>query len=229
MKSLIGTAAILGLLRQGAAQLQSGIYTHYPDCKNGPELLTSNLVCDTSASPAARAAAIINAMNITEKLANLLDVANGTARLGLPPYEWWSEALHGLAGSPGVNFTDAGEYSYATSFPMPILFSAAFDDPMVQDIATVISTEARAYSNVARAGLDFFTPNINPFKDPRCTWMCIAVYLYSRADMMFQGAVARRHQARTRLASKDTSGVCSLVSRARTTERSIPAGVARRR
>ncbi|KAK1090299.1 hypothetical protein LTR48_008566 [Friedmanniomyces endolithicus] len=106
-------------------------------------------------------------MNITEKLANLLDVANGTARLGLPPYEWWSEALHGLAGSPGVNFTDAGEYSYATSFPMPILFSAAFDDPMVQDIATVISTEARAYSNVARAGLDFFTPNINPFKDPR--------------------------------------------------------------
>ncbi|KAK0862997.1 hypothetical protein LTS02_006803 [Friedmanniomyces endolithicus] len=167
MKSLIGTAAVLGLLRQGAAQLQSGIYTHYPDCVNGPELLTSNLVCDTSASPAARAAAIINAMNITEKLANLLDVANGTARLGLPPYEWWSEALHGLAGSPGVNFTDAGEYSYATSFPMPILFSAAFDDPMVQDIATVISTEARAYSNVARAGLDFFTPNINPFKDPR--------------------------------------------------------------
>ncbi|KAK0836018.1 hypothetical protein LTR73_000519 [Friedmanniomyces endolithicus] len=167
MKSLVGTAAVLGLLRQGAAQLQSGIYTHYPDCKNGPELLTSNLVCDTSASPAARAAAIINAMNITEKLANLLDVANGTARLGLPPYEWWSEALHGLAGSPGVNFTDAGEYSYATSFPMPILFSAAFDDPMVQDIATVISTEARAYSNVARAGLDFFTPNINPFKDPR--------------------------------------------------------------
>ncbi len=229
MKSLIGTAAVLGLLRQGAAQLQSGIYTHYPDCVNGPELLTSNLVCDTSASPAARAAAIINAMNITEKLANLLDVANGTARLGLPPYEWWSEALHGLAGSPGVNFTDAGEYSYATSFPMPILFSAAFDDPMVQDIATVISTEARAYSNVARAGLDFFTPNINPFKDPRCTSIFIAVDLYSRANMILKGAVARRHQARTRLAFKDTSEACSLVSRARTTERSIPAGVARRR
>jgi len=193
MKSLVGTAAVLGLLRQGAAQLQSGIYTHYPDC------------------------------------VNLLDVANGTARLGLPPYEWWSEALHGLAGSPGVNFTDAGEYSYATSFPMPILFSAAFDDPMVQDIATVISTEARAYSNVARAGLDFFTPNINPFKDPRCTSICVAVQLYSSANMIFQGAVARRHQARTRLAFKDTSEACSLVSRARMTERSIRVGVARRR
>ncbi|KAK0946472.1 hypothetical protein LTS01_026042, partial [Friedmanniomyces endolithicus] len=96
------------------------------------------------ASPAARATALIAAFNITEKLANLLDVANGTARLGLAPYEWWSEALHGVAGSPGVNFTNGGAYSYATSFPMPILFSAAFDDAMVQDIAAVISTEARA-------------------------------------------------------------------------------------
>jgi beta-D-xylosidase 4 len=66
-----------------------------------------------------------------------------------------------------VNFTRKGEYSYATSFPMPILFSSAFDDAMVQDIASVISEEARAYSNAGRAGLDFFTPNINGFKDPR--------------------------------------------------------------
>ncbi|KAK3111106.1 hypothetical protein LTR53_013973 [Teratosphaeriaceae sp. CCFEE 6253] len=167
MKSLKRAAVLLGLLRHATAQLQSGIYLHYPDCVNGPELLTSNLVCDTSASPAARATALIAAFNITEKLANLLDVANGTARLGLAPYEWWSEALHGVAGSPGVNFTNGGAYSYATSFPMPILFSAAFDDAMVQDIAAVISTEARAYSNAGRAGLDFFTPNINPFKDPR--------------------------------------------------------------
>ncbi|KAK3633005.1 hypothetical protein LTR56_016053 [Elasticomyces elasticus] len=167
MKNLIGTSALLGLLQGAAAQLQSGIYTHYPDCVDGPDLLTSNLVCDPSASPADRAAAIINAMNITEKLANLLDVANGTERLGLPAYEWWSEALHGVAGSPGVNFTDEGDYSYATSFPMPILFSAAFNDELVLDIATVISTEARAYSNAARGGLDYFTPNINPFKDPR--------------------------------------------------------------
>jgi xylan 1,4-beta-xylosidase len=156
---LVATA-LLALLQHGTA-LQGPDF-HYPDCTKEP--LASNLVCDTSAALADRARAIIAAMNITEKLQNLIDHANGTARLGLPAYEWWQEALHGVAGSPGVNFTDSGKFSYATSFPTPILFSAAFDDQMVQDIATVISTEARAYSNALRTGLDFFTPNINPYK-----------------------------------------------------------------
>lgn len=162
------------------------IALQYPDCSNGPSILTHNLVCNPNAPDAARAAAIVAAMNITEKLANLIeyvyigdegtketlaDISNsnspGSARLGLPPYEWWSEALHGVAYSPGVNFSSSGAYSYATSFANPILLSAAFDDDMIQDVATVISTEARAFSNVGRAGLDFFTPNINPYRDPR--------------------------------------------------------------
>lgn len=85
----------------------------------------------------------------------------GVPRLGLAPYEWWSEALHGVAGSPGVNYSSNGEFSYATSFPQPLLTAAAFDDPLVLEVATVISTEARAFSNAGRTGLDFFTPNIN--------------------------------------------------------------------
>lgn len=84
MRSVTVLAA---LSAAASAQLQSGIYTHCPDSINGPEILTSNLVCDPSASPAERAAAIVAVMNITEKLANLLDVSNGSARLGLPPYE----------------------------------------------------------------------------------------------------------------------------------------------
>ena len=108
-------------------------------------------------------------MNITEKLANLIDRSNGSVRLGLPAYEWWQEALHGVANSPGVNFSSAGAFSYATSFPVPLLFSAAFDDKLVLDIATVISTEARAFSNAARTGLDFFTPNINPCMRAYCS------------------------------------------------------------
>ena len=99
-------------------------------------------------------------MPLSDKFQNLVDRSNGSKSLGLAKYEWWSEALHGVAGSPGVNFTESGDYSYATSFPMPILFSAAFDDQLVQDIATVISTEFRAYSNGRRAGLDAFTPNL---------------------------------------------------------------------
>ena len=94
--------------------------------------------------------------------------AKGAPRLGLPPYLWWGEALHGVAGSPSVSFNRGdGEFSSATSFANPITLAAAFDDDLVEKVATVISTEARAFSNEGRAGLDFWTPNINPYKDPR--------------------------------------------------------------
>ncbi|AEO70559.1 glycoside hydrolase family 3 protein [Thermothielavioides terrestris NRRL 8126] len=139
---------------------------------NGP--LANNTVCDTTASPPKRAAALVEAMNITEKLANLVEYvmarssSKGAPRLGLPPYEWWSEALHGVAASPGVSFNwSGGPFSYATSFANPITLSAAFDDELVQKVADVISTEARAFANAGSAGLDFWTPNINPWRDPR--------------------------------------------------------------
>ncbi|KAI3318497.1 glycoside hydrolase family 3 protein [Xylariaceae sp. AK1471] len=139
----------------------------FPDCVNGPKVLTSNLVCDPTATPSERAAALIRAWNITEKLVNIVDNSRGAARLGLSPYEWWSEALHGVAGSPGVAFNGSGEYASATSFASPILMSAAFDDELIHAVAESVSTEARAFSNAGRAGLDYWTPNINPYKDPR--------------------------------------------------------------
>lgn len=104
---------------------------------------------------------------LDEKI-NATDSASpGVPRLGIPAYNWWSEALHGVADSPGVNFSDQGDFSYATSFPQPILMGAAFDDQLIRDVATVVSTEARAFNNANRTGLDFWTPNINPFRDPR--------------------------------------------------------------
>jgi len=74
---------------------------------------------------------------------------------------------HGVAGSPGVTFASSGNFSSATSFPQPIVLGATFDMELIKASAVVTSTEARAFSNAGRAGLDFFTPNINPFKDPR--------------------------------------------------------------
>ncbi|KAI2626015.1 glycoside hydrolase family 3 protein [Hypomontagnella submonticulosa] len=139
----------------------------FPDCAGGPEILTTNLVCDTTASPAERAAALISAWNITEKLVNLVDKSLGAPRLGLGAYDWWNEALHGVGWSPGVAFSPSGEFSHATSFASPILMSAAFDDDLIHEVAEAISTEARAYSNFGHAGLDYWTPNINPYKDPR--------------------------------------------------------------
>lgn len=121
----------------------------------------------THVDPLTRATALISLMTIAEKINNTGSTSPGVPRLGLPPYTWWNEALHGVASSPGVNFSANGDYRYATSFPQPILMGAAFDDALIEDVASVVSTEARAFNNDGRAGLDFWTPNINPFKDPR--------------------------------------------------------------
>ncbi|KAJ6618253.1 glycoside hydrolase family 3 protein [Mycena sp. CBHHK59/15] len=137
----------------------------FPDCTSGP--LAKTAVCDTSANAITRAKALISMFNTSELISNTDNSSPGVPRLGLPAYNWWSEGLHGVASSPGVSFAPSGDFSYATSFPEPILMSAAFDDEMIKAIATVISTEARAFNNAGRAGLDYFTPNINPFRDPR--------------------------------------------------------------
>ncbi|KAM3578675.1 hypothetical protein VKS41_008875 [Umbelopsis sp. WA50703] len=140
----------------------------FPDCSSAP--LKSNGVCDTSLSVQARASALIANFTLAEKVANLVNDAAGVPRLGLPPYEWWNEALHGFAGSHGINssFT-LGNYPFnsSTQFPSPIILGAAFDDELINEIADLVSTEARAFSNDLRAGLDYWAPNINPFRDPR--------------------------------------------------------------
>ncbi|KAL4894939.1 putative exo-1,4-beta-xylosidase bxlB [Aspergillus ambiguus] len=137
----------------------------FPDCEAGP--LSKNAVCDTALDPVSRAAALVAAMTLEEKINNTQYEAPGVPRLGLPAYNWWSEALHGVAGSPGVHFSDSGNFSYATSFPSPIVLGATFDDDLVKRIATVVGTEGRAYGNAGHAGLDYWTPNINPYRDPR--------------------------------------------------------------
>ncbi|PIL26417.1 hypothetical protein GSI_12174 [Ganoderma sinense ZZ0214-1] len=137
----------------------------FPDCVNGP--LANNTVCDATKDAVTRATALIDLWTDAELISNTVNGSPGVARLGLPAYNWWSEALHGVAQSGGVNFATSGNFSYATSFPQPILMGAAFDDALIEAVATVISTEGRAFNNFGRAGLDYWTPNVNPFKDPR--------------------------------------------------------------
>ncbi|KAF7514945.1 hypothetical protein G7054_g14873 [Neopestalotiopsis clavispora] len=159
MSLLRGTA--LSLLVSGAAAAGH----LFPDCVNGP--LSNNTVCDTSASVLDRAKALVAVLTTAEKFQLVGSTSPGVPRLGLPSYEWWQEALHGVASSPGVQFASSGNYSYATSFPQPILMGAAFDDALIEAVATVVSTEARAFNNANRSGLDYWTPNINPYRDPR--------------------------------------------------------------
>jgi beta-glucosidase len=107
---------------------------------------------------------LIGRMTLEEKASQLVNQARAIPRLQVPAYDWWSEALHGVARA-GI----------ATVFPEPIGLAATFDDALIHQMAIAIGTEARAKHNQAvRAGrrdimegLDFWSPNINIFRDPR--------------------------------------------------------------
>ncbi|KAK3326815.1 glycoside hydrolase superfamily [Apodospora peruviana] len=155
---------VLGAARLVVAQNQA--FQSYPDCEKG--LLANNKVCDATLSPPERAAALVAALNNEEKLANLVSKSKGASRIGLPAYNWWSEGLHGVAYAPGTQFRKgAGTFNSSTSFPMPLLMAAAFDDELIEKIGEVIGIEGRAFGNGGWSGIDYWTPNVNPFKDPR--------------------------------------------------------------
>jgi len=118
---------------------------------------------DTSLPPQERAADLVQRMTLEEKASQLVNQARAIPRLNIPAYDWWSEALHGVA----VNGT--------TEFPEPIGLAATFDAPGIHEMAIAIGTEGRIkHAQDVRAGhsdifegLDFWAPNINIFRDPR--------------------------------------------------------------
>ncbi|HJP90428.1 MAG TPA: glycoside hydrolase family 3 C-terminal domain-containing protein [Pyrinomonadaceae bacterium] len=107
---------------------------------------------------------LISRMTLEEKVSQMMNAAPAIPRLGIPEYDWWNEALHGVAIS-GI----------ATVFPQAIGLGATFDPQLMSRVATVISTEARAKYHEAQRrgnrnrfyGLTFWSPNINIFRDPR--------------------------------------------------------------
>jgi beta-glucosidase len=111
-----------------------------------------------------RAHDLISRLTPEEKVYQMMNSTPAIPRLHIPEYDWWNEALHGVARS-GV----------ATIFPQPIGMAATFDDSLVHQVADAISDEARAMYNASVkkdyrnrfSGLTFWTPNINIFRDPR--------------------------------------------------------------
>jgi beta-glucosidase len=103
-------------------------------------------------------------MTLDEKVSQLEDWATAIPRLGIPDYQTWNEALHGVARA-----------GYSTVFPQAIGMAATWDPAMVHSMGDVISAEARAKYNQAQRegnhrifyGLTFWSPNINIFRDPR--------------------------------------------------------------
>jgi beta-glucosidase len=119
---------------------------------------------DTRLSTDDRVRDLLKQLTLEEKIHLFGFNSKGVPRLGIPVYNWWNEALHGVAR--------AGE---ATVFPQAIALAATFNDDLQHSIADVISTEARAKYNLAvkqdrriqYMGLTFWSPNINIFRDPR--------------------------------------------------------------
>lgn len=109
---------------------------------------------------------LVKRLTLQEKVGFLIDGTQGVGRLGIPKYEWWSEALHGVSYTgPGVHF--GGSVPGATSFPQVILTAASFNESLFETIGKVVSTEGRAMYNVGQAGLTYWSPNVNIYRDPR--------------------------------------------------------------
>lgn len=111
-----------------------------------------------------RVSDLVGRMTLKEKADQLLYTAPAIPRLGIPAYNWWNEALHGVARA-----------GYATVFPQSITIANSWDETLMHSVATAISDEARAkYHEFQRRGktgiyqgLTFWSPNINIFRDPR--------------------------------------------------------------
>ena len=134
----------------------------YPGAAQSPSPLPPYL--DPALPVDTRVDDLISRMTLEEKASQLVNQARAISRLNVPDYDWWSEALHGVARA-----------GMATVFPEPIGLAATFDTPLIHDMAAVIGVEARAkHEKAVRAGrrdimegLDFWSPNINIFRDPR--------------------------------------------------------------
>jgi beta-glucosidase len=112
-----------------------------------------------------RAKDLISRLTLAEKTTLMCDVSDAIPRLGIKKFNWWSEALHGLANNDNV-----------TVFPEPVGMAASFDDSLVYKIFDAVSDETRArYQDAIRSGkenrrflsLSVWTPNVNIFRDPR--------------------------------------------------------------
>ncbi len=135
-----------------------GLILHSSHAQNKP-WLNSNLDMEE------RISSLIDAMTLEEKISQTINNSAEIERLGIDEYNWWGEALHGVARS-----------GRATIFPQAIGLGATFDVDLMEKIGDAISDEARAINNhlldqgktqIQYQGLTFWSPNVNIFRDPR--------------------------------------------------------------
>lgn len=119
---------------------------------------------NTSLSPEERAELLVKELTLEEKARLMMDASQSVERLGIKPYNWWNEALHGVARA-----------GLATVFPQPIGMAASFDPEMVYEVFNAVSDEVRAKNTYYTSrdsreryqGLTMWTPTVNIYRDPR--------------------------------------------------------------
>ncbi len=119
---------------------------------------------DPNLSAGQRADDLLGRLTLDEKVSLMMDTSPAIPRLGIPEFQWWNEALHGI-----------GRNGIATVFPITMAMAATWDDAMVHRVFTAVSDEARVKAQQAKRtgtiqryqSLSYWTPNINIFRDPR--------------------------------------------------------------
>ncbi len=119
---------------------------------------------DASLTAEQRAEDLLSRLTLVEKTRLMMNGSPAIARLGIPQFDWWNEALHGV-----------GRNGFATVYPITTCMAASWDDALLEQVFTSVSDEARVKARQAKQSgnikkyqsLSFWTPNINIFRDPR--------------------------------------------------------------
>ncbi len=159
MRFSLKLASQLGLLALVACAHPPAIHpsAKAPAPAEAPTPAEAPLVYKEAHSPlGARVSDLMGRLTLAEKASLLIDKAPAVERLGIPKYDAWNEALHGVAWRDGV-----------TVFPQAIGLASTWDPELVGRVATAISTEARALYNQGSFGLTLWSPVINIARDPR--------------------------------------------------------------
>lgn len=146
------------LLLTGLWNAAFAVAADHPAVTNTPDYLNPDLALPVRVND------LVSRMTRDEKIAQMYNDAPAIERLGVPSYDYWNEALHGVARA-----------GYATVFPQAIGMAAMWDRQLLHNIASAISDEGRAKYNFFQSndvryrytGLTFWSPNINLFRDPR--------------------------------------------------------------
>ncbi|GLT44911.1 hypothetical protein SLA2020_187840 [Shorea laevis] len=141
-------------------------------CHPSDPLTKSYPFCKTTLPISQRVQDVISRLTLDEKISQLVNTAPPIPRLGIPRYQWWSEALHGIAYFPANSSTYSihfnGKIRAATSFPQVTLTAVSFDAHLWYLIGKAIGIEARALCNAGQSiGMTFWAPNINIYRDPQ--------------------------------------------------------------